>query len=296
MGNLVPPQRRRSALGQGLSALIPLKTEISEYESKLVVSLPIDSLYPNPNQPRRIFSSDSLTELSKSIQEKGIIQPLIVRPKSSGLYEIIAGERRWRAAQLIGYSMIPCLIKDINEAESLELALIENIQREDLNALDTAEAYEKLIDYFSYTQETLSQKIGKDRSSITNYLRLLKLPDPVKQLLREEKISMGHAKVLLSLDDMQAQLAASQKVVTKKISVRDLEKIVQNFRSNKVSRKQTSTGSAPSSLEIALSRFFSTKVIVRGNQDDSGKLEILFHSKAELSRLLDTMGFTEDFS
>lgn len=296
MQNSVPPQRRRSALGQGLSALIPLKIEISSDERLLVVSLPIDSLYPNPNQPRRCFSSDSLTELSKSIQEKGVIQPLIVRPKSSGLYEIVAGERRWRAAQMAGYSMIPCLIKEIDDAESLELALIENIQREDLNALDTAEAYEKLIDYFSYTQETLSQKIGKDRSSITNYLRLLRLPEPIKQLLREDKISMGHAKALLSLDDMQAQLAASQKVVTKKISVRDLEKIVQNFRLKKISKKSLSIRTAPSSLEISLSRFFSTKVIVRGNQDDSGKMEIFFHNKAELFRLLDAMGFTEDFS
>jgi len=293
MQKSVPPLRKRSALGQGLSALIPLKKNLSDSDQEMVISLPIDSLQPNPNQPRTIFPAESIRELAESIKEQGIIQPLIVRPMNAGVYEIVAGERRWRAAQMAGYALIPSLIKDITDAESLELALIENIQREDLNALDTAEAYEKLIDRYSYTQETLSRKVGKDRSSITNYLRLLKLPDPVKQLVREEKISLGHAKALLSLEDVPSLLAVSQQVVRKRISVRELEKIVQNFKQTKKSQPKLNSSSP---LEIALSRCLSTKVTVHIDQNQSGKIQVFFHNKAELTRILDFLGFKEDFS
>lgn len=293
MQKSVPTPRKRSALGQGLSALIPLKTHLSETDRNLLISLPIDTLHPNPNQPRSVFPAESLEELAESIREKGIIQPLIVRPTNSGSYEIVAGERRWRAARMAGYSMIPSLIKDVSDAESLEFALIENIQREDLNALDTAEAYEKLLNRYSYTQETLSRKIGKDRSSITNYLRLLKLPDPIKQLVREEKISLGHAKALLSLEDVRSQLAFSLQVVRKRMSVRELEKIVQNYKRKKVSKPKLNSYSP---METALSRFLSTKVTVHFDQDESGKLQVFFHNRAELSRILDMIGFKEDFS
>ena len=297
MQNTPQTQRKRSALGQGLSALIPLSKSEFHDGRNAVVSLPIDSLEPNAFQPRRSFSASALDELAASIKEMGVIQPIVVRPNAGGAYQIVAGERRWRAAKLAGYSMIPAIVKDLSDQESLEIALIENVQREDLNALDVAEAYDTLLKRFSYTQETLAKKIGKERSSITNYLRLLRLPDPVKNLLREEQITFGHAKALLSLQDATAQLSISLKVAKRKISVRELEKIVANYKNRQtLSAPSASRRSSASDLELGLSRFLATKVVVKQQRDSSGKLEIFFHNEAELVRLLDLMGYSADFS
>lgn len=297
MQNTPQTQRKRSALGQGLSALIPLSKSAFHDDRNAVVSLPIDSLEPNAFQPRRSFSASALDELAASIKEMGVIQPIVVRPNAGGAYQIVAGERRWRAAKLAGYSMIPAIVKDLSDQESLEIALIENVQREDLNALDVAEAYDTLLKRFSYTQETLAKKIGKERSSITNYLRLLRLPDPVKNLLREEQITFGHAKALLSLEDATAQLSISLKVAKRKISVRELEKIVANYKNRQtLSAPSASRRSSASDLELGLSRFLATKVVVKQQRDSSGKLEIFFHNEAELVRLLDLMGYSADFS
>jgi len=297
MQNTPQTQRKRSALGQGLSALIPLSKSEFHDGRNAVVSLPIDSLEPNAFQPRRSFSASALDELAASIKEMGVIQPIVVRPNTGGAYQIVAGERRWRAAKLAGYSMIPAIVKDLSDQESLEIALIENVQREDLNALDVAEAYDTLLKRFSYTQETLAKKIGKERSSITNYLRLLRLPDPVKNLLREEQITFGHAKALLSLEDATAQLSISLKVAKRKISVRELEKIVANYKNRQtLSAPSASRRSSASDLELGLSRFLATKVVVKQQRDSSGKLEIFFHNEAELVRLLDLMGYSADFS
>ncbi len=298
MQNTPQTQRKRSALGQGLSALIPLSHSQFDDDGNSVVSLPIDSLEPNAYQPRRSFSPSALDELAASIKEMGVIQPIVARPNASGAYQIVAGERRWRAAKLAGYSTIPAIIKDLSDRESLEIALIENIQREDLNVLDLAEAYDTLLNRFSYTQETLAKKIGKERSSIANYVRLLRLPDPVKTLLREEKITFGHAKALLSLEDVNAQLSISLKVAKRKISVRELERIVTNYK-NRQPLSPSPARTAPSSvsdLELGLSRYLATKVVVKQQPDSSGKLEIFFHSEVELARLLDVMGYSADFS
>jgi ParB family transcriptional regulator, chromosome partitioning protein len=290
--------KRRTALGQGLNALLPLDDFADRQDTDRSISyLPIGSLLPNPHQPRRSFLEESLEDLSRSIKEMGVIQPLIVRSLSDGRYEIVAGERRWRAAQMAGFSTIPAMVRQLSDVESLEIALIENLQRENLNPLDTAEAYDVLIEKFSYTHEELAKRIGKDRSNITNYLRLLKLPDPVKESVRKEELSMGHARTLLAVEHMPTLLNLSQKVVRRKMSVRELEKIVQNFKKKQEAKafSQPSEHASSSGLELALSRHLSTRVVVKQKQNGSGRLEILFHSKEELDRLLETLGYSEDF-
>jgi ParB family transcriptional regulator, chromosome partitioning protein len=291
--------KKRTVLGQGLNALIPFQDfENSRDLARTVTDLRIDSLLPNRYQPRRHFSEETLAELSRSLLEVGVIQPLIVRPLADGRYEIVAGERRWRAAIMAGFSTIPALVQELTDSESLERALIENIQREDLNPLDTAEAYDMLIKKFSYTHENLAQRIGQDRSNITNYLRLLKLPDPVKQYLRDDLISMGHARTLLAIENISTQLNLSNRVVKRKLSVRDLEKIVQNFKKKQAARSSRSPARDEDlkRLENALSRYFSTKVSIRQIDNEQGRLEIHYHSRDEFDRLLELMGCSPDFS
>jgi ParB family transcriptional regulator, chromosome partitioning protein len=286
-------------LGQGLDALIPIDGPSErDIAGHTVKYLPIEILSPNPYQPRRVFHESALSDLANSIKEMGVIQPLVARRISSGDYQIVAGERRWKAAMMAGFSTIPVIVRDLSDAESLEIALIENLQREDLNPLDTAEAYDVLIKKFSYTHDALAKRIGKDRSSITNLLRLLKLPDPIKEDLRGERLSMGHARTLLAVDHLPTQLNLSRKVLKRNLSVRDLEKIVQNFKDKQVSSRSGTRVQDPvfASLERNLSRHLSTKVAIKSLNHDSGKLEISFHSREELGRVLETIGYSEDFS
>jgi ParB family chromosome partitioning protein len=228
----------------------------------------------------------------------GVIQPLIVRTGSDNNYEIVAGERRWRAAKMAQFKTVPVMIKELSDAESLEIALIENLQREDLNPLDTAEAYDILIQKFSYTHEVLAKRIGKDRSNITNYLRLLKLPDPIKEHLRGDKLSMGHARTLLAVDHLPTQLNLTGKIIKSKLSVRELEKIVQNYKNKQLS-KQTGAIEKDAdllTLERGLSSHLSTRVVVRQKGNKSGKLEIHFSSAEELDGLLEAIGYSADLS
>lgn len=287
------------ALGQGLDALLPLEKSISTKDHHgNPTYVPVDSLAPNPYQPRRLFPEESLADLSNSIKEKGVIQPVLVRPTGTGMFEIVAGERRWRAARMAGFTSIPVIIRELSDSESLELSLIENLQRENLNPLDAAEAYETLIRKFSYTHEVLARRIGMDRTNITNHLRLLKLPDPIKEDLRQDRLSMGHARTLLALDSLTAQLRLSRKVVNHKLSVRDLERIVQNYKEKVKSAptKAKEEDQEITALESALSRHLSTRVRVKTKSNESGKIEIHFHSRDELDRLLDIMGYAADFS
>lgn len=291
--------KKRTALGKGLDALLPLDRPPESAASDDAISyLLVSSLAPNPNQPRRLFSEESLVDLMNSIKEMGVIQPLIVRPRGNETYEIVTGERRWRAARMAGYSTIPAMVRELTDTESFEIALIENLQREDLNPLDTAEAYETLIRKYSYTHEVLAQRIGKDRTNITNYLRLLKLPGPIKEDLRRDRLSMGHARTLLAVDNLPIQLNLSRKVLKQKLSVRDLEKIVQNYKKKQGVTPTERARKDPElvHLEKNLSRYFAAKVVIRKNSNESGKLEINFYSRDELIRLLDTMGYSEDFS
>jgi ParB family transcriptional regulator, chromosome partitioning protein len=291
--------KKRTALGQGLDALIPLdKSEGQIAQEAGIKYLPIDTLLPNPNQPRRSFPEESLADLSHSIKEMGVIQPLIVRSTTEGKYEIVAGERRWRAAKKAGFFTIPVILRTISDSESLEIALIENLQRENLNPLDTAEAYDTLIKKFSYTHEILAQRIGKDRTNITNHLRLLKLPDPIKDHVREDRLSMGHARTLLAVDHLPTQMNLSSRIIKRKLSVRELERIVQNFKNKQQATPLKAPEKDPdlAALETILSRHFSTRVVIRNKTNESGRLELAFHSREELDRILEAMGYSEDFA
>jgi ParB family transcriptional regulator, chromosome partitioning protein len=292
--------KKRNALGLGLDALIPVsfqeQDEFSRIQSKIV---PVDSIQPNPNQPRRKFDDQALMDLASSIKEIGLIQPIIVRVVNPGSYEIVAGERRWRAALLAKIASVQVMVRNVTDQESLEIALIENLQREDLNPLETAEAYETLILKFSYTHEALATRIGKDRTDITNHLRLLRLPEPVKTHVRDRAISMGHARTLLAVDHIETQLSLTEKVVRRKLSVRELERIVQNYKKkndDKNHGQSLSPDYRTKDLEKALSRKFSTKVSVRRNNSGSGRVEFHFYSDEELVRFLDIIGFSEELA
>lgn len=290
--------KKRMALGQGLDALIPAaEPPVPADSDRAVTSLPMESLLPNPYQPRRVFSQEGLDDLARSIAEIGVIQPLIVRSRPAGGYEIVAGERRWRAARMAGVASVPAIIRNVSDSESLEIALIENLQRENLNPLDTAEAYDTLVKKFSYTHEALAKRIGKERSNITNHLRLLNLPDPVKEDLRRDHLTMGHARALLAIEHLPTQLNLSRKVVKRRLSVRELERIVQNFKKKQQSSREPERKDPElADLEKSLSRFLATKVLIRKNSNNSGRVEISFHSNEELSRILEHLGFSEDFS
>ena len=220
----------KPALGKGLSALIPQKEKGKERGGtsgthREILELDIKSIKPNEYQPRRFFKDTALNELVASIKEKGVIQPVIARKSSDGTYQLIAGERRWRAAGMAGLKSIPAIVKDAAPIEALELALIENIQREDLNPLETAEAFDRLIKDFHLTHDDLSRKVGKDRATVTNYLRILKLPADVKRLIAEGALSIGHAKALLQIENQRIQIDIARKIVQSGLSVREVERL-----------------------------------------------------------------------
>ena len=297
MLNATDTTKKRTALGQGLDALIPFN-DADTSDRNIVKDIPIDSLEPNPFQPRRLFDEELLSDLANSIREKGVIQPLIVRPSPRGTFEIVAGERRWRAASIAGFESVPAIVREMSDSESLEIALIENLQRENLNAVDTAEAYDTLIKRFDYTHESLAKKIGKDRSSITNHLRLLRLPDAVKEDLRQERLSTGHAKALLAVEDVQSQLSLSRKVISRKLSVRELEKIVQSSK-NKPNRQGLGDRQLDPELrevENNLSGHLGTKVRIKMSETGSGKMEIHFHSMEVLNGIVELLGYRENIS
>jgi len=219
---------KKGGLGKGLDALIPTNNPLGEGGALLV---PIDSVTPNPRQPRQQMDEADLQELADSIQEHGILQPLIVTQETSGRYTLIAGERRLRAARLVGLQMVPVLVRQATDQERLELALIENVQRSDLAPLETADAYRQLTEDFGLSQEEVAQQVGKSRVSVTNTLRLLKLPDPVRQSLADDDITEGHARALLGLASPSAQLAVLQIILQKNLSVRQAEDLVRSFES-----------------------------------------------------------------
>src|ERR1044072_8285789 len=215
----------RKALGRGLSALF---TQMQTVESDLIEA-DIDLLYPTDTQPRKIFNEERLNELAQSIKENGIIQPIVAR-RDGERFQIIAGERRWRAAQIAGLQKIPCLIREVTDESLLEISLIENIQREDLNPIEEAAAYKRLVEGLSLSQEEVAKRVGKDRSTIANALRLLKLPLEVQQLVEEEKLSMGHARALLSLDSTEEQLRLAIAIIEKTLNVRETERLVKDVQ------------------------------------------------------------------
>ncbi|MEW6162800.1 MAG: ParB/RepB/Spo0J family partition protein [Nitrospirota bacterium] len=269
----------KTALGKGLEALIPEKGEE-------VVYLDIDRIFPGEQQPRKAFRDESLQELAASIKEKGVLQPVIVSRVGDGTFRLVTGERRLRAAALAGLKKIPTLIRDVASKDSLEIALIENIQREDLNPIETAEAFSRLITDFNLTQEELSDKVGKDRATIANYLRLLKLPEEVKSLIYNGSLSMGHAKAILTIEGRVNQIEAARKIIKKGLSVREAEAL-----SKKVSGpKKVALIRDPqiSSLEEKLIKSLGTKVRIL-HRGKKGKIEIEYYSLDELDRLLEIL-------
>jgi ParB family chromosome partitioning protein len=276
----------RQALGKGLAALIPEK-QSSDFEGKRALHFcGIEEVQPNPFQPRKAFDDEHLQELVGSIREKGILQPLVVRRKGEG-YELIAGERRWRAAQKAGIKEVPILIKDVPDSEILELSLIENIQREDLNPIEEAEAFKRLIDHFHLTQEEVSKRVGKDRTSVTNTIRLLRLPPEIRQCLLEGGISMGHARAFLSLEGPEKQRLALKKVLTASLSVRQTESLVKKLRS-KGRSVPSKNNQEWNPLVEELQRALGTKVKIVGKRK-RGRIEIEFYSPDELDRIIDLL-------
>lgn len=269
------------ALGKGLEALIPEKGEE-------VIYLDINRIFPGEQQPRKAFKDESLKELAASMKEKGVLQPVIVSRVGDGTFRLVTGERRWRAAALAGLKKIPVLIRDVASRDSLEIALIENIQREDLNPMETAEAFRRLIADFSITQEELSDKVGKDRATIANYLRLLKLPGEIKSLIYNGSLSMGHAKALLSIEGRANQIEAARKIVRKGLSVREAESLSKKpskTRKTKLIKKDPQI----SSLEDKLIKSLGTKVRILHKGKKGGKIEIEYYSLEELDRLLEIL-------
>ena len=267
----------RRGLGRGLGALL----SSTPAEGEALLEVPIDLIAPNPHQPRKSFDSNGLSELTASIRTSGVIQPVVVRRQGQG-YQLIAGERRWRAAKLAGLERIPALLRDATDGESLELALIENLLREDLNPMDEAEAYQKLLAEFEWTQEELAQRVGRDRSSIANCLRLLKLPEPVQRDLRAGRLTMGHARALLSLTSPADQLKLREEILAHSWSVRATEEGVQKRAASRGPRRRSAELAA---LEDVLRQSLMTKVRLVGS-DRRGRIEILYASTDELDRLV----------
>jgi ParB family chromosome partitioning protein len=269
----------KTALGKGFEALIPERGEE-------VIYLDIDRIIPGKQQPRKKFKDDSLKELSASIKEKGVLQPIIVTRVGDGTFSLVAGERRWRAAARAGLKKIPSLIKNVASKDSLEISLIENIQREDLNPIETAEAFNRLITDFSLTQEDLSQKVGKDRATVANYLRLLKLPHEIKTFIVNGSLSMGHAKAILTIEGKTQQIDVANKIVKRNLSVREAESLSSRIsKPKKIPRRKDPQ---ISSLEEKLIKNLGTKVRIK-TRGKRGKIEIEYYSLDELERLLDIL-------
>src|SRR5215203_7194993 len=275
----------RKALGRGLGALlssdrtIDLGSEPSEVE--------LDSIVPGPMQPRTHFDDASLESLAESIRSHGIVQPLLVRRRGNG-YELIAGERRWRAAKLAGLSHVPVVVKEVPDESLLEIALIENIQRESLNPIEEAQAYKKLIESVGLTQEALASRVGRDRSYITNYLRLLRLPDDLQQLVKEGRLSTGHARTLLALTDPDLQRRVARQIIDGGLSVRATEQLVQRAGAEKPARQTTPQQVDPNvkAAETKLRRALGTQVkIVQNGADGRGRVEISFFNTQDLDRI-----------
>jgi len=244
----------------------------------------------NPNQPRRQFDQNALQELAASIETQGLIQPITVRPKGSG-YEIISGERRWRAAKLAGLKTAPVYIRTVNDTQILEMALIENIQREDLNAIEIGVSYQRLIDECSITQDELAIRVGKDRSTISNYLRLLRLPPNIREALQDGKISMGHARALLSSSKVEVQLTVFREILEKSLSVRNVEALMRSYNNPEPKTSKKKPSLSPDFLKVQenLRAQFETKVSIRKKDGKRGEIVIPFFSDNDFNRILDLL-------
>jgi ParB family chromosome partitioning protein len=276
----------RHGLGRGLSALLTPTVSAPLTGSSAILEIPVAAISPNPLQPRKRFGDEALAELSASMKRSGVLQPVVVRRSGSG-YQLIVGERRWRAARMAGLERIPALVRETADAEGLELALVENLLREDLNPIEEAEAYQRLLAEFGWTQEELAAKVGKDRSSVANGLRLLRLPAPIQDDLRAGRLAMGHARALLSLASEAEQLRLRDEILAHSWSVRTTEEGVQTRRVT-VSRRVPRRSPDITALEDRLREALATRVRVVGNER-RGRIEVVYTSSDELDRLTETL-------
>jgi len=273
----------KKALGKGLGAFIP--DEFSILKDERFAELDIEDVKPNPFQPRVKFDDQTIDELAQSIKETGIVQPIIVAPEDDH-YKIIVGERRWRAAQRAGLRKIPVLIRNIPKEKQLEVSLIENIHREELNALEIAQAYQRLIEEHGYAQHELADKVGKDRSSVTNYLRLLKLPQEIQDKLVDGEISMGHARAMLALEEAVTQLYCCRQVIDRGLSVRNTEALVNRLKKKAPRAQRSLTDPDLHALQEEMLKILGTKVLVAGSRN-KGVLKIFYFSLDDLNRIYD---------
>lgn len=289
---------KRNALGRGLGALLNDSDSVQSGEVTVVnniTEISIEYIETNPFQPRTHFDEEALNELADSIKVQGIIQPITVRKLNDKAYQLISGERRFQASKRAGLKSIPAYIRTANDQQMLEMALIENIQRENLNALEIALSYQRLISECSLKQEELGDRVGKNRSTVTNYLRLLKLPPDIQAGLRDSKISMGHARSLISIDKVEDQLAAYKKVLEGELSVRKTEELVRKLENANVKPAKDSS-SSPLSKEITqlqtkLTSHFGTKIVIKADESTKGEIKIPFVSGEDLNRILEILNF-----
>jgi ParB family chromosome partitioning protein len=289
---------KKKALGRGLDAILQSpETDITSkdisgnYVAGAIANINIARIEANPFQPRTNFEEESLQELARSIREQGIVQPLTVRKLGYDHYQLIAGERRLKASEIAGLKEVPCYIRVANDEQMLELALIENIHRQDLNALEIAISYQRLIDELNLKQEEVSQKVGKDRATVANYIRLLKLPPEVQFALRHDQISMGHARALISIPDIEKQLKALLRIVEKGLSVREAEKLAKEIQAP-VTHKKSPSSDLPGDFETPVSNLkkkLGTSISVKRNNIGQGSIVIKFASDSELDRILDIL-------
>lgn len=273
----------KKALGKGLGAFIP--EEFGILKEDRYAEVEIERVQPNPRQPRTIFDDQSIEELARSIKETGIIQPVLVVPEDDH-YRIVVGERRWRAAQKAGLRSIPVIIRNLALEKQLEIQLIENIHREDLNPLEIALAFQQLSSELGLTQQEIADKVGKDRASVANYIRLLKLPEEIKNYILEEKLSMGQARALLALEEAELQLQVARNVVEKQLSVRETEKLVQKFKEKSPRAQKSLADPDLKAVEEELIKFLGTKVTITGNRN-KGTIKIFYFSLEDLNRIYD---------
>jgi len=278
----------KKALGRGLEALLPSNKPVSVPDATDVQHLRVDAVVPNRYQPRQTFSPEELDELAASLKQSGLLQPILVRRKGDGIYELISGERRWRASKAAGLETIQAIVRNCSDEESMVLALVENLQREDLNPLEMAKAYHRMVVEFGLTQEVIAQRVGCERSSIANIVRLLNLPQDVQQLIETDQLSLGHAKVILGLSNPGEQQRIAQLVAARGLSVRETEKLVESALGEKKRKAKEVKRSPLSDVEHRLEKRLGTKVTI-ANGKRGGRIVIHYFSPAELDGILENI-------
>lgn len=282
-------------LGKGIGALFPSETLESIQKDEHVEKIPLQKLVANPFQPRKKFDDEAIGELAQSIREHGIIQPIVVRKKGKK-YEIVVGERRYRAAKLANLEEIPAIIKEMTEEQMMELAILENLQREDLTPIEEAEAYQNLIEKLNFTQDDLAKRLGKSRPHITNMIRLLQLPEEVRQMLNEGQLSMGHGRALLGLKNKRQMIEVAKKTISQSLNVRQLEALIKQLNENvsrETKKKTPKKDIFVQATESQLREFFGTNVQIKKTKN-KGKIEIEFYSEDDLERILEILNLDHD--